>query len=166
LDGPSTRDSSTCCESRRRTFDSIPTLTIHLSHLEGLQDAVNSGLTLALVLNPIACGITFLALFCVILFAWKQSRLSAILGVCIGLLAAILATIAFIIDIVVMTVTKKNIENISSNFHVTYGQTTWMTLVAAILLWTGVILLCTTGFRGRRTRSVQFAVTAIQRVLT
>jgi len=123
---------------------------VDLLHLEGLQDAVNGGLTLALVLNPVACGITFLALLCVLWFAWKQSRLSAILGVCIGLLAAILATIAFIIDIVVMTVTKKNVENLSSNFHVTYGQTTWMTLAAAILLWIGVILLCITGFRGRR----------------
>lgn len=125
-----------------------------LSHLQGLEDAVNSSLTLALVLNPIACGITFLALLSVIWFAWKQSRLSAILGVGVGLLAAILSTIAFIIDIVVMTVTKKNVENLSSNFHVTYGQTTWMTLVATILLWIGVILLCITGFRGRRTRSV------------
>jgi len=107
---------------------------------------------LALVLNPIACGITFLALLCVLWHAWRQSRLSAILGVCVGILAAILTTIAFVIDIVVMTITKKNVENLSSDFHVTYGQTTWMTLAAMILIWIGVVLLCITGFRGRRNR--------------
>jgi len=125
---------------------------VDLLHLQGLEDAVNSGLTVALILNPIACGVTFLTLLCVLWFAWKQSRLSAIIGVCIGLLAAILTTIAFIIDIVVMTLVKKNVENISSNFHVTYGQTTWMTLAAMILIWIGIIVFCIAGFRGRRVR--------------
>lgn len=125
---------------------------VDLLHLEGLQDAVNSGLTLALVLNPIACGITFLILLFVLWFAWRQTRLSAIIGVCVGVVAAILTTIAFVIDIVVMTLVKKNVENVSSNFHVTYGQTTWMTLVAMILTWIGIILFCIAGFRGRRVR--------------
>jgi len=131
-----------------------PMLTLASRDLQGLEDAVNDGLTLPLLLNPIACGITFLALLCVIWFAWKQSRRSAILGVCVGLIAAILATIAFIIDVVVMTIAKKNIESVSNNIHVTYGQTTWMTLAAMILLWIGIILLCITGFRGKRIRSV------------
>lgn len=132
-------------------------MTIHPnSHIQGLEDAVNSGLTFALVLNPIACGITFLTLLCVLWFAWKQSRLSAIIGVCIGLIAAILTTVAFIIDIVVMNLIKKNVENISSNFHVTYGQTTWMTLAAMILIWIGIVLFCIAGFRGRRVRSEEF----------
>ncbi|KAG8851198.1 hypothetical protein FRB91_008298 [Serendipita sp. 411] len=125
---------------------------VDLLHLEGLQDAIDDGLTFALVLNPIACAIAFLAFLLAIWYASRKTRLSAFIGVGVSLLAAILTTIAFIIDITAMKIAKKNVEKISDNFSVVYGQTTWMTLVAMILLWFGVFLFCIVGFRGRRQR--------------
>ncbi|CAG8654917.1 2850_t:CDS:2, partial [Acaulospora colombiana] len=115
------------------------------SDLQGLEDAINGGLTFALVLNPIACGVTFLTLLFAIWFAWRQKRVAALLGVIFGVISAVLATIAFVIDITIMTVAKKNVEKLSDNFSVTYEQTTWMTLVAMILLWIAVIIFCITG---------------------
>jgi formate hydrogenlyase subunit 3/multisubunit Na+/H+ antiporter MnhD subunit len=120
--------------------------------LQGLENAINGGLTFALILNPIACGITFLTLLFAIWFAWRQTRLSAFIGVIVGVIAAVLATIAFAIDITVMALAKKNVEKLSDNFHVKYEQTTWMTLVAMILLWIAVIIFCIIGIRGRRTK--------------
>ena len=119
-----------------------------------MQDAINGGLTFALVINPIACGFTFLTLVLAIWFAFRHKHGLAplIFGIISGLIAAILTTIAFAVDYVIMSVTKKNVEKISDNLHLTYGQTTWMTLAAMILTWIGVILFCIVGFRVRRTR--------------
>ncbi|PVG02790.1 hypothetical protein CPB86DRAFT_780208 [Serendipita vermifera] len=139
------------CSKAKLGFD-IDDRLVNLLDLQGLEDTINGTLTFALVLNPIACGITFLTLLFAIWFALRQTRFSALLGVLSGVIAAILATIAFVIDITIMAVAKKNIEKISDNFHVTYEQTTWMTLVAMIILWIAVIIFCIIGLRGRRTK--------------
>lgn len=127
---------------------------VDLLRLQDLQDAINGGLTFALVVNPIACGFTFLTLIFAIWFAFRHKHGLAplILGAISGLIAAILATIAFVVNYVIMSVTKKNVEKINDSLHLSYGQTTWMTLAAMILLWIGLVLFCIVGFRARRTR--------------
>ncbi|CAG7846034.1 SubName: Full=Uncharacterized protein {ECO:0000313/EMBL:CCA69234.1} [Serendipita indica DSM 11827] len=87
---------------------------VDLLRLQDLQDAINGGLTFALVVNPIACGFTFLTLIFAIWFAFRHKHGLAplILGAISGLIAAILATIAFVVNYVIMSVTKKNVEKI------------------------------------------------------
>lgn len=123
---------------------------VDLLHLQDLEDAVHKGLTAALVLNPVACGVTFIAFLIALWFAFRQTRLSAFIGVGWAVLASLLTTIAFIIDLAAMKIIKHNIEKVSSGFHVTYGSTTWLTMVAMILDWVATIFLCVNGIRGRR----------------
>jgi len=123
---------------------------VNLLDLQDLENAVHEGLTAALVLNPLACGFVFVTFLIALWFAFRQTRLSAFIGVGFAMLASLFATIAFIIDIVAMKIIKHNVEKASSDFHVTYGSTTWLALVAMILTWIGTFSLCFHGIRGRR----------------
>jgi len=125
---------------------------VDLLNLQDLENAVHAGLTAALVLNPVACGVVFITFLISLWFAFRQTRLSAFIGVGWAVLASLLTTIAFIIDIAAMKIVKHNVEKASNDFHVSYGSTTWLTLAAMILTWIGTIFFCVNGIRGRRER--------------
>jgi hypothetical protein len=121
-------------------------------NLQGLENTIHEGLTAALVLNPVACGVVFLTFLIALWFAFRQTRLSAFIGLGWAVIASLLTTIAFIIDLAAMAIIKHNVEKVSSDFHVTYGSTTWLALVAMILTWIGTVFFCVNGIRGRRER--------------
>lgn len=106
-------------------------------------------MTLALVLHPIACVLTFICLALASFAALRQSRLAAIIGMVVGVIDGIISLIAFILDVAIVAIAKKNIEKLSDNFHVSYGATPWMTLVAMILIWLATITFCISLFRKR-----------------
>jgi len=125
---------------------------VDLLHLQDLENAVHAGLTAALILNPISCGVVFITFLIALWFAFRQTRFSAFFGVGWAVFATLLTTIAFIIDIVALKLIKKNVEKASSDFNVTDGSTTWLTLGAMILCWIGTAFFCVNGIRGRTER--------------
>lgn len=95
------------------------------SRLDDLTDIVSKTLTAALVLHPIACGLAFVS-FIVTLFALfrrrrhfqthgterdGRSRFTAIITFVILLPAALLTTVAFIIDIVSVAVARNKLRD-------------------------------------------------------
>ncbi|KAG8936588.1 hypothetical protein FRC02_001083 [Tulasnella sp. 418] len=116
-------------------------------------DVINRALTFVLVLHPIACALTFLALLFALFLVFRpgKGRITSILVTIITLLAALLTTLVFIIDIVLVQVVKSRLKSATEgNAYAKWGPIPWMTLGAAIALWIATVMSCLGIFRGRR----------------
>jgi len=145
-------------------FDSA---TAHALKLDDLTNIVSKALTTALVLHPVVCGLAFIS-FALTLFAlfrrWRhfqlygterdgRSRLTSITCFAIILPAALLTTVVFIVDIVLVAVARKKIRdalNDSVSVDLTWDSAVWLTLVAALALWFALFAtICPCGSRLR-----------------
>ncbi|KAJ8078663.1 hypothetical protein PM082_012946 [Marasmius tenuissimus] len=103
--------------------------------------------TAALVLHPIACGLTFLSLL-VSLFMLRRgsngtSRLPSLLTLGIGILTALLTTVVFLIDVIFVAVVRGRINDRTDGaISLDYGNAVWMVLGAAIALWIAMFGAC------------------------
>ncbi|KAK6988922.1 actin cortical patch SUR7/pH-response regulator pali [Favolaschia claudopus] len=98
---------------------------------------VSKALTASLSLHPIAAVLTFI-LFLISLFILRRNNHVALQSLSliqfgIGILAAIITTIALLVDCIVVDAARRTISG--HIVTVTWGNAVWMTLVAAILLW-------------------------------
>ncbi|KAK7059364.1 actin cortical patch SUR7/pH-response regulator pali [Favolaschia claudopus] len=114
---------------------------------------VSKALTASLSLHPIAAVLTFI-LFLISLFILRRNNHIALQSLSliqfgIGILAAIITTIALLVDCIVVDAARRTISG--HIVTVTWGNAVWMTLVAAILLW-AVNLEAMTGILTRRQR--------------
>ncbi|KAG9081413.1 hypothetical protein FRC06_005592, partial [Ceratobasidium sp. 370] len=83
--------------------------------LNNLDDIIAHGLTFVLVLHPIACGLAFLALVFALMLACRPARLASVMALIFSVLAAIIATIAFAVDIALTTIAKNKVGDITDN---------------------------------------------------
>ncbi|KAG9122008.1 hypothetical protein FRC07_001792 [Ceratobasidium sp. 392] len=125
--------------------------------LDNLSDFITHGLTFVLVLHPIACGLAFLAFIFAIMLAFRPARLASVMALIFSVLAAIVATVAFAIDVALVTVARNKIADVSDNrLKITYGAVPWMTLGAMVALWAATVAACCGIFvGGRRRREAQ-----------
>jgi len=143
------------CSGRHLGYTITPAVQDILSAIneQDLVNVINKGLTVVLVLHPIACGLAFVA-FAFALFSGLRpaaGRVSAFLATAIGALAAFLTTIVFIIDCVLTGVAKSRIHSKTSGAaYAKFGNAEWITLGAAIATWIGVVASCCGIFRSRR----------------
>jgi len=90
-------------------------LTRLCSNIEQYKDLINGGITAALVLHPIACGLAFLtlllSLFTVRPGSSTSSRWPAVFTFISGFLAALIATIAFLVDVIAVAVLKGKVRD-------------------------------------------------------
>jgi len=113
-------------------------------HVNGLENVISRTLTAALVLHPIACALTFLALLAS-LFIFRRStgrvsRIASLLTVCTGLLAALFTTIVFLIDVIFVAIVRHRINNATDGeLNLNWGAAVWMTLGATIALWVALV---------------------------
>lgn len=93
-------------------------------HLENDQSAINHATTAALVLHPIACALSFLAvLFVLIRLRANSQRLFHVIALTFTILAAFLATIVFLIDVIFVAVARSKLKNAShGDLIVSYGN--------------------------------------------
>jgi len=121
--------------------------------LNNLDDFIAHGLTFVLVLHPIACGLAFLALVFALMLARRPARLASAMALIFSVLAAIIATIAFAVDVALTTIAKNKVGDITNNrLKVTYGAVPWMTLGAMVALWAATVAACCGIFVGGRRR--------------
>ncbi|CCO28049.1 hypothetical protein BN14_02041 [Rhizoctonia solani AG-1 IB] len=145
-----TRASS--CSRTRLGYD-IDNQLLQLLGLDDLNDIVSRGLTFVLVLHPIACGLAFLALLFALLLLFKPARLASAMALIFSVLAAIIATVAFAIDVALTTIARNKVRDATDgNLRVTYGAVPWMTLGAMIALWAATVGACCGIFVGGRRR--------------
>ncbi|KAH9945998.1 actin cortical patch SUR7/pH-response regulator pali [Epithele typhae] len=110
------------------TFDSSVAQALHV---DSLADTISSTLSAALVLHVVDCILAFLALVSALLTIHWSPHVRAAFFTTLGaaLLAAILTTVTFIIDLVVAAVAR---DKITDEVHVSRGNAIWMTVSAGV----------------------------------
>jgi len=108
-------------------------------------DDTTRGLTKAMVLHPIACGLNFIAF----LLALGAGFVGSLLASLVALLAFLTTAVAVIIDFVLFSVVKSNINDNDAGAHAYYGAAAWTTLVAGICSLIGAIVVFLTCCSGR-----------------
>jgi len=137
------------------TFDSTVANALHVS---GFENLISKTLTGVLALHPVVVALTFVTLL-ISLFMLRRgtngtSRLPSLFALIIGLVTAILTTVVFLIDVVLVAVVRKHVHNETHGvLTLTWGNAVWMTLVAAILLWIANVGACAGVCGGNRRRT-------------
>ncbi|KDR81528.1 hypothetical protein GALMADRAFT_239532 [Galerina marginata CBS 339.88] len=141
------------------TFDST---VANALHADKVQNLISRTTTAALVLHPLAAGLAFLTLL-ISLFILRRgsngtSRVPSLVTLCVGSLAAFLATIVFLIDVILVAVARKRVRDATDgDLNLTWGNAVWMTLGAAVALWLSMIGACCGIFAfGRRRKSTNY----------
>jgi len=144
------------CSKRHLGFTVSPELQKVLSTIneQDLVDVIQKALSVVLILHPIACGIAFLALvFSLLALLRHHTRAWDLLATLVGVLAAFLTTVIFIIDIVFVLIAKSKLhQKTEGHASVSWGNAVWLTLVAAICAWIACVGACWGVIRGRRER--------------
>ncbi|KAG9102358.1 hypothetical protein FRC07_010239, partial [Ceratobasidium sp. 392] len=113
---------------------------LQLTGQVGLAKVALKALMGILILHPIACGLVFLSLLASLITTWNPKRSLNIISLIGAILAAVAATIVFVIDIILIPIARAKVEDATKgSLTVGFGNATWMTVVSAALLWLGVI---------------------------
>ena len=107
-----------------------------------------AALTKAMVLHPIACGLNFIAF----LLSLGAGVFGSLLASMVALLAFIVTVAIMIIDFVLFSIVRSNIND-NTDYNAYYGAAAWTMLAAAIcsLLATVIVFLtCCSGRRKKR----------------
>jgi len=132
------------------TFDQTLGSALHIS---GLENLISRALTVALVLNPVACGLTFLALIVSLGIARRgASRAASLSLLAVGILAGLITSIIFFIDIGLVASVRSKVKNdTSGDLQLNWGNAVWMVLVAALAIWASLIGACVGSRKNRNT---------------
>ncbi|KAI5899773.1 uncharacterized protein SCHCODRAFT_02682737 [Schizophyllum commune H4-8] len=135
------------------------TSNIEISGVSDLEDTISKVTTAALVLHPIACGLTFLAFLVSVLMVCRgrdgPARLPSICSLLWGIFAAVLTTAVFLIDIIFVAIVRNKVRDKSDDqVDLHFDAAIWMVLAAAVALWVSLIGgccgVCACGGRGRK----------------
>lgn len=121
----------------------IDPLTIEVITKEtDLADVILKGLTILLVLHPVAAGLSLLTLVPVTASCLVYHKLPWILSLVLSVPNAIVSTIVFAADLALVIVARSKIKD-ESAIHVSidFGNGVWMALVSTIFTWMAMILL-------------------------
>ncbi|KAI6160219.1 hypothetical protein EDD17DRAFT_1484968 [Pisolithus thermaeus] len=114
---------------------------------------IGSSWTRGLAVHPVAAGVTFIAL----LLALSQHITITLFASLVGFVAALLAFIAFLIDIALFAYLKNQMDNLGYGGNTITGPGFWLTFTSMILLVLGA---CTVCFGRRRRRMANATSTA------
>ncbi|KAF9257277.1 hypothetical protein L218DRAFT_1019255 [Marasmius fiardii PR-910] len=124
-----------------------PALTA--SKLEDLIGIITKTITGVLILHPIACALTFLALLITLFMLRRGSSQTSRLPMFFTLGTALLTTVVFLIDVIVISVTRRRINSLAADKVILeYGNAIWMTGGAALGTWFAMVGI----WIGRRSR--------------
>ncbi|KAI8998512.1 hypothetical protein BD414DRAFT_512131 [Trametes punicea] len=146
-------------------FDSNVANALHVS---GFTDTISRSLSAVLVLHPIACALTFVALVTSLFITSRRSpytvsRPAALTTLGVALLAAVVTTIIFLLDVIFVAVVRHRIDDESHGvLHLSWGNAVWLTLGATIALWGSIVSDCVgvCAFGRRPRQSVPLAVSS------
>ncbi|KAJ7109276.1 actin cortical patch SUR7/pH-response regulator pali [Mycena epipterygia] len=137
------------------TFDANVANALHIS---GFENLISKTLTGVLVLHPLVAALTFVTLL-ISLFMLRRgpngtSRLPSLLALIIGLATAVLTTVTFLIDVILVAVVRKHVHSDTDGIlTLNWGNAVWLTLTATILLWIANVGSCAGVCGGNRRRN-------------
>ncbi|KAJ7632519.1 pali-domain-containing protein [Roridomyces roridus] len=126
------RDTAAACSKRHLgyTFDQTVASVLHATEIE---NAISKTLTAVLALHPVVTGLTFGTLL-ISLFMLRRgsngtSRLPSLLALGFGLITAFLATVVFLIDVILVAVVHHRVHKDTDGvIDLKWGNAVWMTL--------------------------------------
>ncbi|CAK5277452.1 unnamed protein product [Mycena citricolor] len=136
------------------TFDGPVSQALHVS---GIENTISRSLTGALALNIVVVVLTFITLL-ISLFMLRRgrngtSRLPSLLALGAGLLTALLTTILFLIDVILVALVRNRVKKDTDGaVNLNWGNAVWMTLAATVLLWIATVGACAGVCGGNRRR--------------
>ncbi|KDQ60710.1 hypothetical protein JAAARDRAFT_31686 [Jaapia argillacea MUCL 33604] len=140
------------------TFDSTLASALHVSNYQNL---ISRATTAVFVLHPIACGLAFLALLASLLMVLPRrepSRGASILTLLLGILAAFVTTVIFLVDVIGIAIVRSKVHSATSGeLTLSWGNAVWMVLGATIALWLSLLGACAGICGHRRRRSAKGA---------
>jgi SUR7/PalI family len=107
-----------------------------------LANLILKGITVLLVLHPVAAGLAFLTLLPVIASCCVYHFAPWIISLVLSVATGLVSTIVFAADLTLVIVARHKIKR-DSAVHVTlsFGNGVWMVLVGMIFTWIAMILL-------------------------
>ncbi|KAH8832292.1 pali-domain-containing protein [Flagelloscypha sp. PMI_526] len=129
-------------------LDSLPGVDLKSQDLE---NDVSAATKAAAVLHIIATVLIFIALLIALGKVFRRSTSHRGLNICsvvVDLLAALLASVVFLIDVIAVSVLRGKLND--HGVHTSYGNGVWMMLGAAIVMWLAAVGSCATCCAGRR----------------
>jgi hypothetical protein len=124
-------------------------------------NVITKAITALFVLHPISCALAFLAFLFGLLMARPQraghtTRISSFLAMLTSLIAAILTTATFALDITIgATIIVRLHNTVGHDVIVRTGNAVYMTLGAMIALWLAVVTATCGIFQSRRMRDAE-----------
>jgi len=106
------------------------------------------GLTNAMILHPIACGLAFIAF----LLSLGAGVIGSLLGFGVGCLAWIVTLVVMAIDFALFGIIKDHVNKDGSGSHAFYSVGMWTCLAAMILLFLGMFIVLFTCCSARKER--------------
>ncbi|KAN0130163.1 SUR7/PalI family domain containing protein [Lactarius tabidus] len=105
-------------------------------------DVILKGLTILLVLHPVAAGLTFLTLVPVTASCFVYHKLPWIISLVLSVPTAIVSTVVFAVDLALVIVARSKIKDVSAiHISIDFGNGIWMVLVSTLFTWAAMILL-------------------------
>jgi len=102
-------------------------------------------LTKAMILHPIACGLNFIAF----MLALGAGVVGSLLASLVAAVAFIVTLVILIIDFVLFSIVKSNVNDDGTGAHAFYASAAWVILVSAICSLIGTIIVFLTCCSGR-----------------
>ena len=140
LDLPTIFTNDGRCTAPRLGYDIPSDVLALLGFPQAVAQALLEGLTVLLVLHPVAAGLAFGTL----LFALfvRCSKGMTICALVLGVITSIVGSVVLAIDIALVIVAGDEIhKELGSMLDVAFGNGVWMIVAAVALSWLGVILL-------------------------
>ncbi|KAF8271126.1 hypothetical protein EI94DRAFT_1770589 [Lactarius quietus] len=107
-----------------------------------LVDIILKGLTILLVLHPIAAGLALLTLMPVAASCLVYHKLPWILSLVLSVPTAIVSTIVFAADLALVIVARNKATDYSAiHLSIDFGNGVWMVLVSTLFTWIAMVLL-------------------------
>ena len=107
-----------------------------------LANVILKGLTILLVLHPVAAGLSLLTLVPVTASCFVYHKLPWIISLVLSVPNAIVSTIVFGADLALVIVARSKIKDEAAlHIAIDFGNGVWMMLVSALFTWIAMVLL-------------------------
>ena len=107
-----------------------------------LANLVLKGLTILLVLHPVAAGLAFLTLLPVTASCFVYHQLPWIISLVLSVPTAIVSSVVFAADLAIVIVAKSKVKDVSAiHVSIDFGNAVWMVLVSTLFTWVAMVLL-------------------------
>ncbi|KAL2017988.1 hypothetical protein VTK56DRAFT_1368 [Thermocarpiscus australiensis] len=126
-----------CSDSRVGYSPAAIMAAIDGTQFSDYAESTTRSLTRAMILHPIACGLNFIAF----LLGLGAGAVGSFLASLVALLAFLATAVATIIDFVLFSVVRSNVNDNGTGASAYYGSAAWTLLVSAVCSLVGAVVL-------------------------